>query len=140
REMSREEIVRFLREGTRTGKLAVVQSDGSPVVVPVWFDVDADGSLVFTSGERTLKARAMRREPRVSLCVDFEAPPYDYVRVDGTAELLDDAGLPRHWAERLGGRYMGEERAGEFRDRNAVPGELVVRIRPTKLIGREEWR
>jgi hypothetical protein len=29
---------------------------------------------------------------------------------------------------------MGADRADEFGRRNAVPGELVVRVRPTKVI------
>ena len=37
-------------------------------------------------------------------------------------------------ATRAGGRYMGADRADEFGRRNAVPGELVVRVRPTKVI------
>jgi PPOX class probable F420-dependent enzyme len=138
REMSRDEIRRFLTTGTRTGKIAVVRSDGSPMVVPVWFAVDDDGSLVFTTWHTTIKARAMRRRPQVSICVDEEVPPYAYVRVDGTAELVEDAELLRAWAVRLGGRYMGAERAEEFGAKNAVPGELVVRVTPTRVVGRAE--
>jgi PPOX class probable F420-dependent enzyme len=133
--MSPAEIREFLTSGTRTGKIAVVRKDGSPVVVPIWFDVDGDGSIVFTSWHETIKVRAMRRDPRVSICVDREEPPYGYVRIDGTAELIDDPELGRRWATRLGGRYMGPERAEEFGRRNGVPGELVVRVTPTRLVG-----
>ena len=37
-------------------------------------------------------------------------------------------------ATRIGGRYMGADRAQEFGRRNGVPGELVVRVRPTKIV------
>jgi hypothetical protein len=30
--------------------------------------------------------------------------------------------------------YMGAERAGHFGQRNGVPGELVVRLRPLKVL------
>ena len=33
-------------------------------------------------------------------------------------------------ATRIGGRYMGEDRAEEFGRRNGVPGELIVRLTP----------
>lgn len=36
-------------------------------------------------------------------------------------------------ATRTGPRYMGADRADEFGRRNATPGELVVRVRPTKV-------
>ena len=45
---------------------------------------------------------------------------------DGAEDLLDIA-------TRIGGRYMGAHRAKEFGRRNAVSGELVVRVRPTKV-------
>jgi hypothetical protein len=40
------------------------------------------------------------------------------------------------WATRIGGRYMGADRAQEFGRRNAVEGELLVRLRPTRAVGR----
>jgi hypothetical protein len=70
----------------------------------------------------------------VSLCVDEDSPPYAYVRVDGTTTLLDDPELLATWAVRIGGRYMGAERAAEYGSRNGVEGELLVRITPTKIV------
>ena len=134
-EMTHEEILAFLAEGTRTGKVAVVRKDGSPLVVPIWFGFDDDGTIVFTTWHESIKARALRRDPRLSICVDTESPPYSYVRVDGTAELIDDPALTRTWATRMGRRYMGEDRAEEFGARNGIPGELVVRVTPTRMIG-----
>jgi len=31
-------------------------------------------------------------------------------------------------------RYVGPDRAEEFGQRNGVPGQLVVRVRPTKVV------
>jgi hypothetical protein len=67
--------------------------------------------------------------------VQDPAPPYDYVSVEGNAELLDDLPACRAISTRLGAKYMGEDRAEEFGKRNGVEGELVVRIRPTKVFG-----
>ncbi len=38
------------------------------------------------------------------------------------------------WATRIGARYMGEDRAEEFGRRNGVPGELLVRLTPERVI------
>jgi hypothetical protein len=62
-------------------------------------------------------------------------PPYTYVSVEGEARLIDDLSQCQDVSTRLGAKYMGEERAEEFGSRNGVPGELVVRVRPTKLFG-----
>lgn len=123
----------FLTAGTRTGKLAWTSADGRPLVAPVWFVVE-DGCIVFNTGRDTAKGRALARDPRVSLCVDLEEPPYGFVQVQGRAELSEEPADLVRTATAIGGRYMGQERAEEFGKRNGVPGELVVRLRPAKVI------
>ncbi len=70
----------------------------------------------------------------MSLCVDDEDPPFSFVSLFGRAELSEEPDALRHWATRIGARYMGEDRAEEFGTRNAVPGELLVRMRIDKVI------
>jgi PPOX class probable F420-dependent enzyme len=133
--MSEAEVRSFLTAlPARSGKLATVRADGRPHIAPVWYDVDDDGSLVFNTGEATVKGRNIRREPRVSLCVDDDRPPFSFVVVEGVAEISEDLDEVRRWASRLGGRYMGAERAEEYGSRNAVAGELVVRVRPERVV------
>ena len=127
------QIRAFLTEGTRTGKLSFLSSSGHPLVTPVWFIVEGD-SLVFNTARETAKGRALARDPRVSLCVDLEEPPYAFVQVQGEAELSEDPAELLRTATAIAARYMGPERAQEFGKRNGVPGELVVRIRPTRVL------
>lgn len=122
----------FLLAQTRTAKLATVRADGRPHVIPVWFDLDGD-TLIFTTGENSVKARNIQRDAQVSLCVDDETPPFSYVQIEGTAVLTADLDALKQWATRIGGRYMGQERAEEYGARNGVPGELLVRVTPTKI-------
>lgn len=128
-----DDVIAFLSEGTRTGKLGYVAADGRPLIVPVWFIVDGQ-TLVFNTDQNTAKARAMRRDPRVTLCVDDEQPPYSFVQVQGTTSISEDPADLLDIATRIGGRYMGADRAEEFGRRNGVPGELIVRITPRKVI------
>jgi PPOX class probable F420-dependent enzyme len=130
--MSADEARAFLSEGTRTGKLATVRRDGRPHVVPIWFVLDGD-DLVFTTGGGSLKAQAMRRDPRVCLCVDDERPPFAYVMVEGVAALSEDLDELLRCATAIGGRYMGADLAERFGRRNAVPGEVLVRVTPGRL-------
>lgn len=136
--MSDDEVRRFLSSGTRTGKLATVRPDGSPHVVPIWFVVDDSGpewSLVFNTGRDSMKGRALRVDPRVSVCVDDEAPPFAYVRVDGAVDISEDLGHMLPWSTRIAARYMGPDQADAYGQRNAVDGELLVRVKPTKVVG-----
>jgi PPOX class probable F420-dependent enzyme len=127
-----DDVVAFLSEGTRTGMLGYLASDGRPLVAPVWFVVDGD-ELVFNTGDNSAKGRALARDPRVVMCVDDPRPPYSFVQVQGVASISEDPQEVLDVATRAGGRYMGADRAEEFGRRNGVPGELVVRIRPTKV-------
>lgn len=128
-----DDVVAFLSEGTRTGLLGYLASDGRPLVTPVWFVVDG-GTLAFNTDKNTAKGRALARDPRVVMCVDDSRPPYSYVQVQGIASISEDPQDVLDIAIRAGGRYMGADRAEEFGRRNGVPGELVVRIKPTKVI------
>jgi PPOX class probable F420-dependent enzyme len=129
----------------RTATCAVTLADGSPHATPVWVTLDgpADGladapdaetRIVFTTYGTSVKGRALRRDPRLSLCWDDERPPFSFVTVLGAVELLDDPDQVRHWAGVLGGRYMGADRAEEYARRNGVPGELLVRVTPVRVI------
>ncbi|OLT06930.1 F420-dependent protein [Pseudonocardia sp. CNS-004] len=123
----------FLSAGTRTGKLGYVAKDGRPLVAPVWFVLEGD-DLVFNTGATTAKSRAIARDPRLVITVDLEEPPYAFVQVQGEAAVSEDPDELVRTATAIGGRYMGADRAEEFGKRNGVPGELVVRVRPTRVI------
>ena len=93
---------------------------------------------MFNTGEETLKGRALRRDPRVSLCVDDERPPFSFVTVEGTVEIVEDLAEVRRWAGIIAGRYMGAERAEEYAARNGVPGELLCLLHPTRFVGAKD--
>ncbi|AXG82042.1 PPOX class F420-dependent oxidoreductase [Streptomyces paludis] len=130
--MSKDEWHAFVSEGTRTGKLCTVRADGSPHIAPVWFVMDGD-DLVFNTGKETVKGRNLLRDGRVALCVDDERPPFAFAVVHGRAETDEDPAELLKWSTRIAARYMGEERAAEFGRRNAVPGELLVRVRVERV-------
>ncbi|MFD3309287.1 PPOX class F420-dependent oxidoreductase [Streptomyces sp. NPDC058694] len=131
--MTDEEWRAFVSKGTRTGKLSTVRADGSPHVAPIWFLLDGD-DLVFNTAKTTVKGRNLARDGRVAVCVDDDRPPFAYVVLQGRARISEDLDELRLWAGRIGGRYMGEERAEEFGARNGVPGELLVRVRIEKVL------
>lgn len=137
RTMSDEEYRAFMMAGTRTAKAATTRRDGRPHITPVWYVLDGD-DLIFTTHETSLKAIDLRRDPRICLCVDDETPPFDYVMFEGTVTLSDDLEELARWATVIGGRYMGANRAEEFGKRNGVPGEVLVRVTPTKVLARAD--
>ena len=119
----------------RTATLAVVRTDGSPHVAPVWVDRDGD-EIVFMTSSETIKGKAILRDPRVALCWDDEVPPFSFLAVSGTASTSTDPDELQAWATRIGGRYMGPDRADEYGRRNGVPPEMIVRVRPERIVAK----
>ena len=131
--MTPDETRTFLLAGTRTAALATVRGDGRPHVAPVWFTLDGE-DLLFNTVQDTVKGANLRRDGRVALMVDDEEPPFAFVSIEGDVSLSDDPDTIRYWATRIAARYMGEDQAEAYGRRNAVPGELLVRVRPTKIV------
>ena len=132
--MTPDEYQAFIRQGSKTGKLASVRKDGRPHCVPVWCGFE-DDCIVFMTMSTSVKAQNIRRDPRVAITFDNESFPYDFVTVEGTAEILEVS------RERLleistsiASRYVPAGRAEEFGERNAVSDEQVVKVTPTKVI------
>jgi len=125
--MTEPEWKDFLTAGTRTGKLATTRKDGRPHVVPIWFVLDGE-DLVFNTGAQSVKGRSLARTGWGSICVDDDQPPYSFVTVSGPVTISTDLDEMLPLAIRIGARYMGEELGEQFGRRNAVEGELLVRL------------
>jgi PPOX class probable F420-dependent enzyme len=133
--MSPDEVRAFLTDDpARPGVLATTRKDGRPHLAPVWYVVDDDGTIVFTTGADTVKGRTLRRTGWAAMTVDDDAPPFSFVTLEGPVAISDDLPAVREWAARIGGRYMGADRAEEYGERNGVPGELLVRLAVQKVI------
>ena len=131
--MTEAEWRAFLRHPVRTAKLATVRKDGRPHVAPIWYDLDGDDTI-FTTGADSVKGQTLRRDPRVSICVDDDQSPFAFVIVEGIATISEEPAELLAWATRIGGRYMGAAQAEAYGARNGQPGELLVRVRPTHVV------
>ncbi|MEO8888701.1 MAG: PPOX class F420-dependent oxidoreductase [Jatrophihabitantaceae bacterium] len=131
--MTDDERRHFLLEGTRTAVLSTVRADGRPHAAPIWFTLDGD-DVVFTTGAGTVKGRNLTRDVRAVLTVDESTPPFAFVTIEGPVAISEDPDEVLRWAIVLGGLYMGADDADAFGRRNAVPGEMLVRLHPDKII------
>ena len=144
-EMSKTEIGRFLMQGTFTGKLATVKKDGSSHVVPIWFVLDDGnsrdrvGDIIFTTGSTSVKAKNIRRDNRVSICVDDQISPFSFVTIFGTAKIHPYKQKEvLKWATKIAERYMGKDSAEAYGRRNSEEGLVLVQIKPTRMIAEKD--
>jgi len=77
----------FIR-GNHRAVMATYRADGRPQMSPVGVGVDEAGRAVVSTRETAMKARNLRRDPRVSLCVVTNDWYGQWVYIDGRAEVV----------------------------------------------------
>ncbi len=105
----------FLQERGHLARLATLQEDGSPSVVPVWF-VYEDGKIIITPRKYSAFWANVQRDARVAITIDEEAGLYRKVLVEGKAEVLYPLGHDDEWRDiyrRITLRYVDEE-SGDY--------------------------
>jgi PPOX class probable F420-dependent enzyme len=146
-EMSKEEIARFVMQDTLTGKLATVRIDGSSHVVPIWFVLDNEnskrrrriGDIIFTTDSTSAKANNIRRDNRVSICIDDQIRPFSFITIFGTAKIYTYKQKEvLKWATKIAERYMGKKNAEAYGRRNSGEGAVLIRIKPTRIIAEKD--
>jgi PPOX class probable F420-dependent enzyme len=135
--MNENEIKNFLMQGTLTGKLATISEDGRPHVAPIWFVLDGN-DLILTTHCESVKAKNMLRDPRIAICVDDQTPLFSFVTIFGIASTDKNSIDLLKWTIKIAERYMGKDKANDYGKRNSTEEELVVRIKPTKIIAEKE--
>jgi PPOX class probable F420-dependent enzyme len=126
----------FLTEGTRTAVLATIRDDGRPHAVPIAFVLDDDDILFLTKAE-TVKGRDLLRDPRVTLVVDDEVPPFAFVMIEGTAVASRDIGNVEQLARRISQRYDTGEGMEEFVRFAREELGMLVRVAASRIVALE---
>ena len=111
-----EEVRAFLGEPEHLVRLATVDDDGAPHVVPIWF-VFEDDRIWITPRERSTWWGHVQREPRVAMVIDEEASPYRKVIVRGPIEIVHGLGEDDAWRDRyrrIACRYTPDEWADAY--------------------------
>ena len=131
--MTPEQRDAFLGE-TRIGKLATLNEEGAPTVIPIWYDWDGECAWVFSS--RTVqKVRNIERDDRVSLTVENPVgAPEAWVTIEGHAEVLPEGGYAL--ASKLAPRYYPAEKAARTLEEWGKLGEqywALIKIAPSRI-------
>lgn len=84
---TKEQVLAFLGEATRVGRLATVSASGDPHVVPIWFKLAGDQIQIHTAGE-SRKATNIAATGKYALTVDVDTMPYKGATVTGRAEVV----------------------------------------------------
>jgi len=134
--MTRSEREAFLA-GVHVGVLSVAEDGRGPLSVPIWYAYEPGGELRLGTERGARKGRLLARAMRLSLCVQTETPPYQYVSVEGPVVALEDADVERDvrpLARRYLGRELGDRYVEATSGTDARGGSVLVRVRPERWL------
>ena len=133
--MSRSQREAFLA-ATHVAVVSVADGDRGPLTLPVWYRYEPGGAVCFVTGATSRKLGLIKKAGRVTLCVQTETAPYEYVTVEGPATI----GKPdyerdiRGVALRYLGAQVGEMYLDMTAEQRAAEGEVLVTVRPERWL------
>jgi PPOX class probable F420-dependent enzyme len=114
--------------------LSVAATEGRPPAsVPIWYDYTPGGNIRIMTGASSRKARLIERAGAVTLVVQREEPPYQYVVVEGTI-VKTTKPAPADVQESIAIRYLGEEGGRAFVRSMEGVEEVLFSIRPDRWL------
>ncbi len=139
-ELSESEQEKLLRSA-RILQVASINPDGRPHLVPMWFDFDDEGKLIFTTYGRSQKVRNLERDPRVTVLAEA-GEAYNELRgvsIDASAEVVRYPQVTARALAIIGAKYANRprpERLAELPAEADLPPpafkRVTVRIHPER--------
>lgn len=123
--------------GKHIAVLSVAATDGRPPAsVPIWYDYVPGGDIRINTGADRRKARLIQEAGVVTLVVQREELPYQYVIVEGTV-VGAETPSPHAAREAIAVRYLGPEGGREFADKMDGSQSVLFTIRPDRWISQD---
>jgi uncharacterized protein len=120
--------------GKHVAVLSVAAADGRPPAsVPIWYGYTRGGNIRINTGASARKARLIERAGAVTLVVQREEPPYQYVVVEGTV-VETTTPTPVEEREAIAIRYLGEQAGREFVRSLDGQESVLFTIRPERWL------
>jgi uncharacterized protein len=119
--------------GKHTAVLSVAADGRPPASAPIWYDYTPGGNILINTGAASRKAKLIRAAGVVTVTVQHEEPPYQYVVVEGTV-VDSTTPAPLDVREAIAIRYLGEEGGRAFVQSMGDHPGILFTIRPDRWI------
>jgi hypothetical protein len=106
-ELLEDPVARELLGSTIPARLAYVWKDGTPRVVPIWFQWSGS-EIVMGTLPRAPKLHALETGDQVAVTIDGNDWPYKALTIRGSATVTEHGGVIDEYAE-AAVRYFGKE-------------------------------
>ncbi len=126
-----EKAQAYLQE-LRFAVMATINQDGTPQLTTMWYLLEDEGSILMNTKVGRAKERNMRRDPRISICIE---DGYDFLTINGTVEMIDDPEIAQNDIYRLSRRYHGEAKARrQMEEQFSKETRVSLRLKPESII------
>ncbi len=115
------------------GVLSVAADGRPPAGVPIWYDYTPGGQIRINTGASSRKAKLIEQAGAVTLVVQREEPPYQYVVVEGTV-VETTKPTPLDVREAIAIRYLGEEGGRAFVRSLEGRDSVLFTVRPDRWL------
>jgi uncharacterized protein len=119
--------------GLHVGVLSVAADGRPPASIPIWYDYAPGGDIRINTGASSRKAKLIERAGAVTLVVQREEPPYQYVVVEGTV-VKTTKPTPLDVREAIAIRYLGEEGGRAFVRSLEGRDSVLFTVRPDRWL------
>ncbi|MDD5558364.1 pyridoxamine 5'-phosphate oxidase family protein [Candidatus Methylomirabilis sp.] len=132
--MNQQAIDVFLGQ-QKVCRLATVDRQGQPHVVPVWH-ILLDGELYVETSPRSKKGRNLQANQKVALVIDagdsFEH--YKGIMIQGIVEFVNDKRMLQRFRDAMAQRYFGTAEHPGYKYLVSGPDPLLMKVVPKKVV------
>tara|TARA_R110002111_G_scaffold180743_2_gene246326 strand:- start:96 stop:524 length:429 start_codon:yes stop_codon:yes gene_type:complete len=129
--MSKVDREKFLAD-LHVGVVSMNRVDAGPLSAPIWYIYEND-LIWFTTGAQSRKGKLMQVGDRISMVVQTESAPYQYVSVEGPIVAREAVDLERD-VRPMAIRYLGDKQGNGYADASSTSGSVLVKMKPEKWL------
>lgn len=124
--MSKAEREAFLAD-VHVGIIAIGRANKGPLAVPIWYDYEVGGKPWMMTHGTSIKGKLLAKADRMSLCVQTEVAPYQYVSIEGPFKISEPSASQ---SLAMAVRYLGEEQGRAYVENSGGGDNILVTIEP----------
>lgn len=119
------------------------------ILFPYGLFLTMKANIIFGTKTSSVKGMNIQRDPRISICVDYQEYPYSFVTIFGDTEpfkrysanpdiedkkTLDESNDFLQWMRRISSRYVGSRKADRYAKRNTTEGAILYCLKPQHIV------
>ena len=131
--MSKAQREAFLAD-LHVAVISISENGRGPLTVPIWYAYEPGGVVRFVTGGGSKKAALLRQAGRLSLCVQTETAPYQYVSIEGPV-TFGEPNFERDFRA-IAHRYLGAQMGDTYLQMTAAErtNSILVAVTPERWI------